>query len=101
MKSFKQRVSHAIDVIVNERITTRKFNSNFEMHDAEEIVTALYRRAQKNSKLKKNLFKYIHEGSCLEAVEKLEDVQDLESHSENSRYKKDIENFLKTLDILN
>ena len=83
MKTFKSRVNHAVSVISNNRATNRNFDSCFEMHDGDEVVTALYRRAQKNEKLKSNLFKYIGEESCLNAVERLKNVptKQLEAHS--------------------
>lgn len=83
MKTFKSRVNHAASVISNNRATNRNFDSCFEMHDGDEVVVALYRRAQKNEKIMQNLWDYISKESCLNAVERLKDVptKELEAHS--------------------
>lgn len=50
--TFNDRVNYAARVIsAGAKNTTRNFDNCFEMHDGDAVVSALFRRAQKNSKL--------------------------------------------------
>lgn len=67
---FQARVNFAARVISEGRATTRKFDSTCENNDGDAVVAALIRRAEKNERLRNNLFRYIAKDSALEAHEK-------------------------------
>lgn len=54
--AFSQRVSHAAHAFVrNSGIGTRHFDTCFEMHDGDAVVTALVRRSRKNEALRRGI----------------------------------------------
>ncbi len=69
--NFAGRVSYAAFVITNKRNTTRAFDNCFENYDGDAVVAALVRRAEKNEKLRANLFSYLNEASAIGAYERL------------------------------
>lgn len=66
--NFAGRVNYAATVICRNGDTTRHFDTCFEMWDGDAVAAALVRRAEKNPKLAKNLFRYVNESSAREAA---------------------------------
>jgi hypothetical protein len=71
---FSERVNYATACISNGRIQTRRFFGAFEMNDADEICTAIYRRSLKNERLAAKIWKALDQKSVMDAVERLKDV---------------------------
>lgn len=67
-EAFQQRVSHAARVIAAGGETNRTFDSCFEMSDGDAVVIALYRRARKNPRLRRNLWRYISRNTVIPKV---------------------------------
>jgi len=78
--TVKQATDFAARVISSGRPTTRAFDSCFEWYGATAVAIALYRRTQKrpDTKLAKNLFKYISEEITVEEALVYSDWADLE-----------------------
>jgi hypothetical protein len=68
---FQARVDYAARVISEGRPTSRKFDSTCENDDGDAVCAALMRRAEKNERLRVNLFRYINRESATEAYERL------------------------------
>lgn len=86
-ENFKGRVAHAAQVISEGRPTNRTFDSCFENSDGDEVATILYRRAQKNPKLAKNIWNYLSKTSVTKAAEQLAHVstRDMPEQARKSR----------------
>ncbi len=69
--AFHYRVEFAASVIARGGNTTRNFDTCFEMHDGDSVSAALVRRAKANpnSSLAQNLFRYITKESAEAAYE--------------------------------
>jgi dsDNA-specific endonuclease/ATPase MutS2 len=76
--NFVGRVNFAAAVISKGSRQTRNFDNCFENDDGHQVAAALMRRAEKNEKLAKNLFKYIDESMTREdyEVHKGKDLQE-------------------------
>lgn len=81
MTDFQRMVNFAAGVISSGRPTTRNFDSCFEWWGASAVAVALYRRTRRrpNTKLAKNLFRYINEEMTLADAELYRDWDDLEA----------------------
>lgn len=75
--AFAERVNFAANYIRNNRTTTRRFDTCFEMHDGDAVATALIRRADADpaGNLARNLFKYIGEERARKAASELGHVK--------------------------
>ena len=71
--NFKGRVTFAAGVISSGGRTSRSFDTCFEMYDGAAVAAALVRRAraQPDTKLAANLFRYVCEKSATESHDKL------------------------------
>lgn len=57
--NFSGRVNYAAAVIADRREPTRNFDNCFENWDGDVVATALWRRAQKNTRLAENMPRYL------------------------------------------
>ena len=78
------RVNYAAKVISEGRNSTRTFDSCFENSDGDEVAAALVRRAEKNTRLATNLFRYLSQESATKAAERLKG-KDLKEEARASR----------------
>ncbi|MFO0958236.1 MAG: hypothetical protein U0800_12555 [Isosphaeraceae bacterium] len=69
-ENFAGRVRHAASVISLGKGTGRAFDGCFENYDGDAVAAALMRRAEKNERLRANLFRYINQQSATEAYER-------------------------------
>lgn len=65
---FSYRVNFAAAHISRGANSTRSFDNCFEMWDGDAVAVALYRRARKNAKLRKNLWNYIGRELCVQVA---------------------------------
>ena len=84
-QDFVARVNFAARVISEGSSTTRRFDGCFENDDGDQVVTALYRRARKNDRLKQNIWRYLARESVVETAFKLRRVRDLKASAAESR----------------
>jgi hypothetical protein len=84
---FACRVNHAARVMIEGRRTNRNFDSCFEMYDGDEVVVALWRRAQKNPRLLDAIQsgRYLCEHAMQSAIKSLEGVSNLAEHAAQTR----------------
>lgn len=71
-ENFAGRVNFAAFIITQGRSTSRSFDNCFENNDGDAVAAALVRRAQKNERLRTNLFRYVCEATATEAAKRLE-----------------------------
>lgn len=64
-EAFKARVDLACRYIAAGRPTTRTFDTCFEMYDGDAVAVAVYRRAQRNPNIKRNLWRYLGRSVCV------------------------------------
>ena len=69
-ENFAGRVNYAASVISRGKGTGRAFDNCFENDDGDAVAAALMRRAEKNERLRANLFRYINQQSATEAYER-------------------------------
>lgn len=69
-ENFAGRVRYAAYVISQGKNSTRALDNCFENHDGDAVAAALVRRAEKNEKLRANLFRYINRQIATEAYER-------------------------------
>ncbi len=67
--NFAGRVNFAAFIIIQGKATSRSFDNCFENWDGDAVAAALVRRAEKNERLARNLFKYINQQTATEAYE--------------------------------
>ena len=74
--AFNERVNFAASYISARRPSTRRFDTCFEMHDGDVVVTALIRRAEARplGKLAANLFDYISEDNARKTAARFESI---------------------------
>jgi hypothetical protein len=70
-RTFRERVDFAARYISSGRSTNRTFDGCFGSFDEDAVVTALYRRAQArpDTKMAKNLWRYISKESVIPTAE--------------------------------
>lgn len=91
--AFSTRVDFAAKRISEGGNHTRHFDTCFEMWDGDAVAVALYRRARRNPKLKRNLFKYLNRSSVIQAawLHRRRKTRDLKILSQELRAKKQAE----------
>lgn len=65
---FAYRVNLAAAVISRGGLATRSFDNCFEMWDGDAVAVAIYRRAQRNPKLRKHIWTYLGRGTVVTAA---------------------------------
>lgn len=101
-EAFKARVDLAAQYIAGGRNPTRTFDTCFEMHDGDAVSVALYRRAQRNPRLKRNLWRYLSRRVCLPVIwqERRRPTRDLPQWAAELRRKakEDFEEFMRRVE---
>lgn len=64
-EAFAERVNFAAAYISAGREATRRFDTCFEMCDGTAVAVAVYRRARRNPKLMRNLWRYLGRASVV------------------------------------
>ena len=58
-EAYAARVNTASDYIAKGRATSRIFDTCFEMYDGDAVAVAVYRRARKNPRIRRNIWRYL------------------------------------------
>lgn len=69
-ENFSQRVSLASATIRRGGNTTRHFDTCFEMYDGDAVAAAIWRKAQNDDRMMRNLPRYLNIDSIRECAER-------------------------------